>query len=91
MPERNVQGGEWRSRVRPPSAKQLSGLSSICRLNSVQASQGMASSRRVSGDISGAGLRCPAQPDHAGACWMLDISDRSDKIERQWVVQCILA
>ncbi len=89
MPEWGRPGGEWRWRV--PSAKQLSGLSGICRLNSVQASHGMASSRRVSGDISGAGLRCPVQPDRAGACWMLDISDRTGKIERQWVVQCILA
>jgi hypothetical protein len=89
MPEWGRPGGEWR--WRSPSAKQLSGLSGICRLNSVQASQAMASSRRVSGDISGAGLRCPAQPDRTGACWMLDISERSDKIERQWVVPCILA
>ena len=38
-------------------------------MNPIQASQAMASSRRVSGDISGAGLRCPAQPDRTGACW----------------------
>ena len=68
MPERSRPGGEWR--WRSPSAKQLSGLSGICRLNSVQASQGMASSRRLSGDISGAGVRCPAQPNRAGACWI---------------------
>jgi hypothetical protein len=55
MPERHGPGGEWRWRRRLPSAKQLSGRSGICRVHPVQASQGMASSRQLSGDISGAG------------------------------------
>ncbi len=69
MPERHGPGGEWRWRRRLPSAKQLSGRSGICRVHPVQASQGMASSRQLSGDINGAGVRCPAQLIRAGACW----------------------
>jgi hypothetical protein len=37
------------------------------------------------------GRRGLAQLDSAGLCWMLDISEWIDKIEHQWILQCILA
>jgi hypothetical protein len=37
------------------------------------------------------GRRGLAQLDRAGLCWMLDILEWADKIEHQWILQCILA
>jgi hypothetical protein len=85
MPERGGLGGERRSRS--PSAKQPVGLSGSCSGESSSGlRQGMAGSHRSSGNVRGTGMRCPAQPDHAGACRVLDSSERTDKIERQWIV-----
>ncbi len=71
MPERRGPGGELRWRTQLPSAKQLVGRLAFAfvEVDPVQAFPGMASSRQLSGDISGAGVRCAAQLNRAGPCW----------------------
>ena len=89
MPERADQavsgGGE------SPSAKQLFGLSGICRVDPVQASHRNGKLPSIERGHQGRWHALPGSARSRRSVLVLDISDRTDKIERQWVVQCILA